>query len=458
MRRTFSTAATAALLGLAAGNPAQAALFAVDSGPYGNDTAGFAAWYQDSHGRVLDLCLSKALSSRVPGTPDAPSYMCALLPEPGVFDDTADIVFPGNFPSEAFWFTADAFIQQGGVNLGYGAALEAAFNTEQPVDGDQISFARIRLRVDLTSAGSYTITHPYGVEVFEVTAEDLGTDGVGAINLTRDIGIGAPGDFSGALKGDVGPFLRSVNGPYEETDPDTGTLERFVGDPNLEEQVTGSPFGTNYLRIQGPNGLDLRTDVFAVSGKLSTVQRPTPLIIQRSTYSRDTDASGVTLQSQDLFVQAPPPPGLASFRDSAGAGVEMTEADGTGHWYGQSGSAPTPLAELEVRADNSAASPPNAATTLPTILVDQVTIERAEYNPGSGQLLIVAGSSDRIAQPVLTASDAASGTPIGQLDQPVEGDGALKRLDTGISPIPPARVTVNSANGGSDTEEVLIVQ
>ncbi|SEJ61133.1 hypothetical protein SAMN04244572_04648 [Azotobacter beijerinckii] len=299
MLRRFSKTATAVMLGLTASNGVQAALFNVDLGPYTPANAGFAAWYQDTHGRVLDLCLSKALSSRAQVTPGAPAYMCSLLPEPGVFDDTLDIVFPGNFPSEAFWFTADAFIQQGGVNLSYGAALEAAFNVEQPVDGDQISFARIRIRVDLTTPGSYTITHPYGVEVVAVTAADIGTNGVGAINLTRDIGIGAPGFYTGALGGDIGPFLRSLNGPYTETNPATGASERFVGDPNLAEAVTGSPFDTNYVRIQGPNGTDLRTELFAVSGKLSTVQLSTPLIVERSTYSRSTDENGAPVQSQD---------------------------------------------------------------------------------------------------------------------------------------------------------------
>ena len=102
--------------------------------------------------------------------------------------------------------------------------------------------------------------------------------------MTRDIGIGSPGNFTGALKGDIGPFLRSVNGPYTETNPSTGASEQFIGDPNLNEAVTGSPFNTNFVRIEGPNGIDLRTELFAVSGKLSTVNLPTPLLPQRSTY------------------------------------------------------------------------------------------------------------------------------------------------------------------------------
>ncbi|MBX4355365.1 hypothetical protein K4G97_24580, partial [Mycobacterium tuberculosis] len=79
------------------------------------------------------------------------------------------------------------------------------------------------------------------------------------------------------MKGDIGPFLRSINGPYTEGS------EKFIGDPNLNERVTGSPFNTNFVRIEGPNGIDLRTDLFAVSGKLSEVVRPTPLIPLRST-------------------------------------------------------------------------------------------------------------------------------------------------------------------------------
>ncbi|SFB55808.1 hypothetical protein [Azotobacter beijerinckii] len=453
MLRRLSKTATAVMLGLTASNGVQAALFNVDPGPYTPANAGFAAWYQDTHGRVLDLCLSKALSSRAPVTPGAPTYMCSLLPEPGVFDDTQDIVFPGNFPSEAFWFTADAFIQQGGINLSYGAALEAAFNVEQPVDGDQISFARIRIRVDLTTPGSYTITHPYGVEVVAVTAADIGTNGVGAINLVRDIGIGAPGVYTGALGGDIGPFLRSLNGPYTETNPATGASERFVGDPNLTEAVTGSPFDTNYVRIQGPNGIDLRTELFAVSGKLSSVQLSTPLIVERNTYSRSTDENGATVQSQDVFVQAPPPPGSAHFVDSAAGTVEMTEANGTGNWYGQSDAGPTPRASLAITADNSLATPPNPPTTLNSPLVDQVTIGQAQYSLASGQLLVVASSSDQTTPPGLSASVATSGAALG----PLSGTEALKTLNTVVGPIPPARVTVISANGGSDTEEVLIL-
>ncbi|MDF0731764.1 hypothetical protein P0Y43_13690 [Pseudomonas entomophila] len=427
--------------------PAQAALYAVDTGPYTLANGNFAAWYQDSHGRVLDLCLSKAVSSRVAGAPGAPSYMCTLLPTPGVFDDTQPIQFPSNFPDEAFWFTADAAIVDAarGIDLSYGTAIEAAFAAEEPVEGDQVSFARVRIRVDVPVAGTYVVTHPYGVDVFDVPAA-----GRRAINMTRDIGIAGAGNFTGALKGDVGPFLRSVNGPYTETNPGSGASERYIGDPNLEEPVTGSPFNTNFVRIEGPNGIDLRTELFAVSGKLSTVNRPTPMIPLRSTYSRHSDNGDLRAQ-QDVFVMAPPAPATVTLTSQAPT-LALSEANGTGAWYAQSALNPSLPLNLQVTADNSLAIATSSPTTASLPLTDLVVISRAEYSLASGQLTLVASTSDETSPPALTAR-TGNGALIGSLS----GNGAVKTLTTGLSPIPPAVVQVTSAHGGSDSEDVVLV-
>ena len=447
MHPLLSKTATVLVVSALAQGIAQAALFAVDPGPYTPANGGFASWYQDSHGRTLDLCLSKALSSRVPSTPGAPSYMCSLLPTPGVFDDAQPIVFPTNFPDEAFWFTGETTVVDAarGIDLTYVSAIEAAFAAEEPVEGDQVSFARIRIRVDVPTAGTYVITHPYGVDVFTVD-----TPGRRAINMTRDIGIAGAGDFSGALKGDVGPFLRSVNGPYTETNPLTGASERYIGDPNLEEAVTGSPFNTNFVRIEGPNGIDLRTELFSISGKLSTVERPTPLIPLRSTYSRHTDNGDLRAQ-QDVFVMAPPPPATVSLT-SQSPSQSLTEANGTGAWYVQSALNPTLPTTLVVNADNSVAIASSTPTNANLALTDLVTISRAEYSLASGQLTLVASSSDETSPPAMTAS-TLNGALIGSL----AGNGAVKTLITGLSPIPPASVTVTSAHGGSDSEDVVLV-
>ncbi|MGY4494848.1 hypothetical protein [Pseudomonas sp. TE3610] len=448
MHPLLAKTATVLVVTCLAQGVARAALFEVDRGPYQAANGFFAAWYQDTHGRTLDLCLSKAVSSRVAGTPGAPSYMCSLLPTPGVFDDAQPVVFPTNFPDEAFWFTADATVVDAarGVNLSYGAAIEAAFSEELPVDGDQTSFARIRIRVDVPTAGTYIITHPYGVEAFTVT-----TPGRRAINMTRDIGITTPKDYTGALVGDVGPFLRSVNGPYTETNPQTGTAERFIGDPNLTEAATGSPFNTNFVRIEGPGGIDLRTTLFALSGKLSTVVRPTPLITQRGTYSRRAGTSAPIAQ-QDVFVQAPPAPGTVTL-DSNTPPLALGETTSTGNWYGQSSSNPSLPATLQLTADNHLAIASSTPTTLGMPLTDLVIIQRAEYSLATGQLTVIASTSDETSPPVLTAT-TEGGAAIGALG----GDGAVKTLATSITPIPPAKVRVTSSNGGTDLEEVVIVQ
>jgi len=448
MHPLLSKTAAALVVSALAQGVAQAALFAVDPGPYVPANGSFAAWYQDTHGRTLELCLSKAVSSRVPSAPGAPTYMCNLLPAPGIFDDAQPLVFPTNFPDEAFWFTGDGTIVDAarGIDLTYVSAVEAAFSGGDPIEGDQISFARIRIRVDVPTAGTYVITHPYGVDVFNVD-----TPGRRAINMTRDIGIGVPKTYDGALKGDVGPFLRSVNGPYTETNPLTGSAEQFVGDPNLVEAFTGSPFNTNYIRIEGPNGLDLRTTVMAISGKLATMARPTPMITQRSTYSRKPGTSAPVAQ-QDVFVLAPPPPAKVTL-DSNNPVLNLSEANTTGSWYAQSSTNPSLPSTLQVTADNHLAIASSTPTTLPMPLTDLVVISRAEYSLSTGQITVVASTSDETSPPVLTAT-SGTGVAIGALS----GDGAVKSLATGISPIPPAKVRVTSSNGGSDTEEVVIVQ
>ncbi|AYC32958.1 hypothetical protein D3880_11475 [Pseudomonas cavernae] len=424
MRITLTKISASLLLALTV-DSAQAALYAVDPSPPTASNGFFAAWYQDTHGRALDLCLSKAESRRAPGT-----FMCNLLPNPGVFDPTQPVSWGTNFPDEAFWFAADTSITDAaaGIDLGYVSAVEAAFGSGLPAENDQVSFARIRIRVDVPAAGTYTVTHPYGVEVFTVD-----TPGIKAINLTRDIGIGSAGDFTGALKGDVGPFLRSKNGPYQEPDPQAGTLDTFIGDPNILEEVTGSPFGTNFVRIEGPNGIRAETKLFAVTGKLSSVPLPTPLLVERTTYSRGGD-QGTT--QQDIFVLAPPPLGTASFDATPMRGTEL------GAWYGQSSQVGT--GSVSITADNSQVIAGSTPTTKTSPLVDLVTISRAEYSLATSTLTVEAASSDTSAQQGLSID--------GIIGPFIDG-----RLQQQVLPIPPAHVTVISANGGSDTEEVHIL-
>ncbi|WP_324709939.1 Ig-like domain-containing protein [Pseudomonas citronellolis] len=439
---------TLSALGLSLGlaSAADAALVAVDPGPYTLATGRYPMWYQDSNDRKLELCQSRALSSRVASTPGSPSYMCTLLPEPGVYDDSLPMVFPDNWPPELFWYLVETEIPEVG-NSGYElevyvAGIEAAFAAENPVDGDQQSFARIRIRASVPQAGTYTVTHPYGVETIRVT--DTGRR---AINVTRDIGIGAPGTFNGALNGQVGPFLRSVNGPYTEINPDTGASEIFIGDPNLTEAVTGSPFDTNFVRISGPAGT-IQTNLFTVAGKLFDERQQTPVEIQRSSYSRN--AAGTRYE---VFASAPHNAALC-LRDTlalvpgtppSACQVNLT-SDNNGRFFAKHDNASGGLPPFLVVT----ASDP-AGLTKPTAisrkLVDLVKISTARYAWDTRTLTVEASSSDQVAVPDLVAQG------FGRLSK----TGTLQRLSVSDLAQPPASVTVKSAAGGSDTEPVTVL-
>lgn len=418
-----------------------------DPGPYTFATGKFPMWYEDNNQLKMELCQSLAVSSRTPATVP-PSYMCILGVEPGVYDDTLPMIFPDNWPPEAFWFHAETAIPQIG-NSGYElevyvAGIEAAFANENPVDGDQQSFARIRLRVSVPTAGTYTITHPYGVETINVT-----TPGRRAINITRDIGISVPGMFNGVLAGNIGPFLRSVNGPYTEVNPDNGGIDTFIGDPNLTEQVTGSPNNTNFVRIQGPAGT-IQTSLFNVSGKILDNRAQTPVEISRATYRRTGSGAGTT--QVEVFAKSANSSTLC-LRETLAlvAGPPVSPClksllgDNNGLFFGQdlvSGARPSVLV---VTATNP------TGTTRPTAvsskLTDLVKIQTARYSWSNHSLLIEATSTDEVAVPDMVAQG------YGRLSK----SGTLQRLTVADLTQPPASVTVKSAAGGSDTELVVVV-
>lgn len=418
-----------------------------DPGPYTFATGKFPMWYEDNNQLKMELCQSLAVSSRTPATVP-PSYMCILGVEPGVYDDTLPMIFPDNWPPEAFWFHAETAIPQIG-NSGYElevyvAGIEAAFANENPVDGDQQSFARIRLRVSVPTAGTYTITHPYGVETINVT-----TPGRRAINITRDIGISVPGVFNGVLAGNIGPFLRSVNGPYTEVNPDNGGIDTFIGDPNLTEQVTGSPNNTNFVRIQGPAGT-IQTSLFNVSGKILDNRAQTPVEISRATYRRTGSGAGTT--QVEVFAKSANSSTLC-LRETLAlvAGPPVSPClksllgDNNGLFFGQdlvSGAQPSVLV---VTATNP------TGTTRPTAvsskLTDLVKIQTARYSWSNHSLLIEATSTDEVAVPDMVAQG------YGRLSK----SGTLQRLTVADLTQPPASVTVKSAAGGSDTELVVVV-
>ncbi|MCL9802497.1 Ig-like domain-containing protein [Pseudomonas sp. AKS31] len=430
-------------LALSLTGSAYAQLAAVDPGPYTFATGKFPMWYQDENQLSMELCQSRAASSRVAAT-TPPAYMCILLAEPGIYDDAQPMIFPDNWPPEAFWFLAENTIADNAAGYGvdaYVAGIEAAFASENPADGDQQSFARIRIRVNVPLAGTYTITHPYGVETVNVTAP-----GRRAINITRDIGIGAPGNFTGAVGGAIGPFLRSVNGPYTEVNPDTGATETFVGDPNLTEAVTGSPFNTNFLRITGPAGT-IQSNVFSLSGKVLDSRQQTQVEIDRATYRRTSAGvraevfakadSSSTLCMRETVALLPGPPPTPCQTSLLG--------DNNGLFFGHRlGTGAVPPVVVVTATNPTGTTRPTAVSAK---LTDVVKVQTARYNWANHSLLIEATSSDEVAIPDMVAQG------YGRLSK----SGTLQRITVADLTQPPATVTVKSAAGGGDTEAVVVV-
>ncbi|MFL5398107.1 MAG: hypothetical protein ACJ79P_09440, partial [Myxococcales bacterium] len=179
---------SAAVLMLGLAFPARAELERV--GPTSNDprVGGFPAWYQDKTGVAIEFCapINQA---------EADSGHCNLV----AGDAIAPESFPTNFFDEHFYFVASADLApaNGGRAL-IVLALESAFVTNV-VQGDQVMFARIRIRLDpVPATGTYRFIHPYGEELVDAVSGDR-------IFATDDAGLSAPGgSFEGATHGRMG--------------------------------------------------------------------------------------------------------------------------------------------------------------------------------------------------------------------------------------------------------------
>ncbi|MFQ5399231.1 MAG: tandem-95 repeat protein [Anaerolineae bacterium] len=429
---------------LAYANHGPAGSHLVDVGPV-HPVNGFPMWYKDSNNLHLELCTDPNL--------------CFFFPP----DPASPISFPGNFADEAFYWAAEALMvdatppnpNKANGTLGRAIitlALEGAFANGPVVDGDQVVFGRIRIRVDnLVQGETYTVTHPYGVDVFPNIGADAGPGAIAGpgISYVEDIGIGAPGDFTGALDSRIGPFL--IWDPATAPPPPPG----FIADGGLTlQKVIGSPYGTNFFRVEGRNVGDpssaylcadpalgpdpvavtdcIETDLFSVMGKLATNFGAE---ISRATYSRTSAGPGA------INVYARSVEGITqTIEISAPAvGPVTMRGDGLSMYFAQApypqGSLPTVITATNV-SDN-----PN--TVVSSALVDMVNITRAEYDRDLDILTVTAASSDQAITPTLT----------------LVGHGPLVSgliTTTGFT-IPPRNVTVVSSAGGSDTEQVVVV-
>jgi hypothetical protein len=383
-------------------------------GPTSPDN-GYPVWYKDSNNLNLGLCL------------DDTNAFCNLGAD--VPDPTQPVSFPDNFPEETFYQLANSTIAlPNGTTAVLDNNLEAAFNTAQPTAGQQITFGRVRIRITTPTTGHYVVTHPYGVDEFDVT--DAATRN---INFTEDVGIGAPGDFTGALGSRINPFLRWDTGLVKG--PDGAS---YLGDAATPHAITGSELGTNFFRIDGPNiggtGINtIQTNLFTVQGRVSTNNGVAPTAV---TYTR----TGTTGGFIDAFARSEPDQSILV----SGAGVAGTKlkGDASGNYFARAAfTGATPPTTVDIK--NTSDQP---ASTVKVTVTDQVTLTKVTYSADSGDMKVAATSSDTATPPTLSV--VGFGTNL------VAGNATF---NLGTDKQPPAFITVTSSKGGTDTAPVNVL-
>jgi hypothetical protein len=410
-----------------------------------------------------------------------------------------------NFPDESFFYHASAGFMGGVVDPTTGlrgtstrafweSAIEGAFFNEQIIDGDQIVFARVRIRIDdLVLGRSYKVTHPYGVYHF-VAEEDAGPGvhkGPG-LSLVRDLGITGPGGFAGALDGDIGPFLiptRFADAGGNFVGPGfIANGNTYISDTTTEEIVTGSPLGTNFYRIEGLEVGDpydpsehcsnpllgpdpvltndcIQTDLFGLQGMVANNFGAT---IGRSTYSKTSEGVYV-----NTWASSVPGQRLVASVDG-GPWIFMSEGtDSDGSYFIR-----TKLANDPLVTDPALATIPGTVTVLniddavpapvTKSIVDHLTIT-ANHVVGSGLTpggLTVTVKSSNIYDPLNASATILSG--FNDPDLPTLGfnltdDPANDGLATGtlvvsstVMAAPYLTVSVESALGGHIAAKIAI--
>ena len=224
-----------------------------------NPVNGFPDWYRDSNGVEVEPCLSNF------------DPKCnAPTPAP---DPNSEVSFPDNFPDEFFYFTGEASLTANGGN-----DVLALYTIEGTYGGGntQTVFGRTRYRIrgGLVAGRRSTRSRTR-------TASTRSSRATTRRSSSPTTSASARGNFGGLFEGQVGPFLK--------WDSSEQAAPGYLGDPAVQHTVTGSPFDTNFVKIEGPNvggagnpnpcpGLDARrrrsdciyTDLFSILGKKST--------------------------------------------------------------------------------------------------------------------------------------------------------------------------------------------
>lgn len=431
---------------------------------------GFPLFYEDASGLRLDLCTNQAACFFAPPDPGLPAS------------------FPDNYPDEAFYWAAEAIMSEAaGVNAILVMAREAAFFNGPVVPGDQVVFSRIRLYIDGAPqmvGNTYTVTHPYGSVTFTSEAGDAGPGVKGpGLSTTTDIGITKPLEFNESLN--VFPaFLipesfANFDGTANLSLLTPGTLFADALNAAGTTAVKGSPNGTNYFRIEGPEihtvypsyqcqdpaGFAIPDCVelnqFAMQGRVASRHG---VSIDKAVYEKiadDPTTAGIdpvtyvsvfahSVEGQMLGVQVDGGPQI--LMTEGAAGQYFTRLKQGPDYTLDMALANNPNAHhpLSVQAINLSDSAPDSVSAS---ITDQVSITESILDTNTGLLHITAQSSNKVDASQLNF-DLFSGDLIDQGSGTSSGSFSVGSAD-GVG-VPHQRVTIRSLEGGIATRDVEI--
>jgi hypothetical protein len=208
----------------------------------------------------------------------------------------------------------------------------------------------------------------------------------------------------------------------------------YLGNPDVEHQVVGSPFNTNFVRIEGPGVAAagqanactpgatncVQNNLFTITGKKAT---KVGFDIQRNVYTRSAGTGGTI----DVFAGSDVDPQSIQIEGQGIDPVLMVGENGNyvGHIHFNGSTVP------QLTIANKGDKPPTVKTSKPVDAIKGTAIWNADNNT----LTINATSSDTFSNPALTAP--GFGTLSG---------GALVASNVIGAP---ANVLVTSAVGGS---------
>jgi hypothetical protein len=434
-----------------------------DHGP-SDPTLTWPLWYRDTQGLALGMCTSTTTFC-FPLTPDAAG-------------------FPGNVGPELFYNMVEFKAAAGtptatgsDFEYRYMGALEASYIPgPTPFHGTEAVFARIRITFnfnDVNKNGTYVVTHPFGVHTFPDVQATTKTNLIGAQAanfFTVDVPLGVPMDFDSAMTGPIGPFIKWDTGL-----PLISGTEEFVGDPTVPHTFTGSPFGTNFLRIQGPpnSNLDgkgndfIQVNLGNVLGQKWTAPIAEPLKVDAATYTRSAAAgNGV-----DVWATSTPNQTLVATGTGIAAPGIALKPDGVtpGKYHGRvEYASSTPPADITV---TNSTSNPIATATAPVI--DVVEVAQATFNTATRVFTVEAHSDDTVTNPALDVQGVPGiPTALGVVPALTGAMTAAQCTAAGITTLanaadvcftytlpaniePPEKVTVTSAANGRHADELV---